>query len=84
VSHSILPFVPPLAELPCATPMERRFQDAGGTLWRVYERVDGECTSLVFETMAGTSMPIARRVQHFPANWCALEAFELTTLSWGS
>jgi hypothetical protein len=59
-------------------PGSRRYQDAQGVWWRVYERPGGRGGScLIFE-----SDTAARRVTDYPAEWAQLPNDALEKLSW--
>jgi hypothetical protein len=64
-------------------PESRRYQDANGVWWRVYEEPPADNTSdpqrscLIFECDMA-----ARRVYDFPPNWRQLEDEVLQAVSW--
>lgn len=56
---------------------EERVLNDGRTAWRVYQVLDADSASLVFD-----SEQIVRRVRDFPEGWLTLGDDDLLELSW--
>ena len=72
------PDLPPTNDLP----VERSFDDAEGTRWRVYESPLTGYNSHRGQSLIFASETAVRRVRDFPANWANLSDEDLGMLSW--